>query len=149
MVPLKSRLDVSIKPCILSEGTLCVETWQCSSEPVDPPVFAILASDWTKSAITTLTRSWTTVDNCELLDVQEQLLMDSLTEWISNTQDQINEASGTDNTRKSWAIITGLLDQRLMCVLPSHHVWTIERLGFLEESALSSLPQSCANQATT
>ena len=39
------------------------------------------------------------MENSELLDLQEQLLVNSLTEWISNIQDWINEVSGTDNTR--------------------------------------------------
>ena len=46
------------------------------------------------------------MESCKLLDVQEQRLLASLTEWSSNTQDQINEVSGTDNTRKIWAVIT-------------------------------------------
>ena len=44
----------------------------------------------------------------KLLNVQEQLLMDALTEWMSNTQGQMIEASGTDKTRKIWAVLAGV-----------------------------------------
>ena len=64
-----------------------------------------------------------TVENCELLDVEEQLLVDSLTEWILNTQ--------YPYTRK----IFWTKGSCEVCEFPIHHVWTIQRWGFLEEDA--------------
>ena len=47
--------------------------------------------------------SWTTMESCKVLNLQELLLVDPLLEWISNTQGPIDEVSCTDNKRKSWA----------------------------------------------
>ena len=75
--------------------------------------------------------SWATVESCHVLGTQEQLLVDPLTEWISNTQDDIDEVSGTNTTRNMWRLTgtSGSESPRELLEVPGHHFWTIQTAG--------------------
>ena len=91
--------------------------------------------------------SWTTVESCKLFDIQDQLLVDPHTEWISDTQGQIDERfwhrqHAQNLGSRHWGL--WIRGSRELLEFLGHHVGLFNGWDFSKKAHGSSFLQNCA-----